>query len=97
MAYVITRICESTCDTACVKVCPCDCIHGPVKPEELDGLDAEARKQRVQGVQLFINPDECIVCGLCETECPVEAIFDEADVPEAHREDIARNAAFFDR
>ncbi len=23
---------------------------------------------------LVINPDECIDCGLCEHECPVEAI-----------------------
>ena len=25
--------------------------------------------------QMFINPDECIFCGGCESECPVEAIF----------------------
>ena len=23
---------------------------------------------------LVINPDECIDCGLCEPECPIEAI-----------------------
>jgi len=23
---------------------------------------------------LFINPDECIDCGVCEPECPAEAI-----------------------
>ena len=23
---------------------------------------------------LVINPDECIDCGLCEPECPVDAI-----------------------
>ena len=30
---------------------------------------------------LVINPDECIDCGLCEPECPVDAIRgeDEAD------------------
>ena len=31
---------------------------------------------------LFIHPDECIDCGACVTECPVEAIFFEDDVPE---------------
>lgn len=31
--------------------------------------------------QLYINPDECIDCGACEPECPVEAIFDEASLP----------------
>nr|WP_227625108.1 ferredoxin family protein [Fimbriimonas ginsengisoli] len=31
--------------------------------------------------QVFINPDECIDCGLCEPECPVNAIFVDTDVP----------------
>ena len=26
---------------------------------------------------LVINPDECIDCGVCEPECPVEAITDD--------------------
>ena len=30
---------------------------------------------------LVINPDECIDCGLCEPECPVDAIFSEAELP----------------
>jgi len=29
---------------------------------------------------LAINPDECIHCGLCEPECPIEAIVAEADL-----------------
>ncbi len=29
---------------------------------------------------LVINPDECIDCGVCEPECPVEAILPEAAV-----------------
>lgn len=28
---------------------------------------------------LVINPDECIDCGVCEPECPAEAIFPEND------------------
>ena len=28
---------------------------------------------------LAINPDECIDCGVCEPECPVEAIKPESD------------------
>jgi ferredoxin len=28
---------------------------------------------------LGINPDECIDCGVCETECPVEAIIPDTD------------------
>ena len=30
---------------------------------------------------LVIHPEECIDCALCEPECPVEAIFEEDDVP----------------
>ena len=28
---------------------------------------------------LVIHPDECIDCGVCEPECPVDAIFSDAD------------------
>jgi ferredoxin len=28
---------------------------------------------------LVINPDECIDCGVCEPECPAEAIQPESD------------------
>ena len=28
---------------------------------------------------LVINPDECIDCGVCEPECPAEAIMPESD------------------
>ncbi|MEZ5690927.1 MAG: ferredoxin family protein [Rickettsiales bacterium] len=28
---------------------------------------------------LVINPDECIDCGVCEPECPAEAISPESD------------------
>ena len=31
---------------------------------------------------LVIDPDECIDCGACVPECPVEAIFDADSVPE---------------
>jgi len=32
--------------------------------------------------KLYIHPDECIECGACEPECPVNAIFHESAVPE---------------
>ena len=45
------------------------------------------------GRTLYIHPDECIDCGLCETVCPVAAIHAEdrlppelADWPAVHRE-----------
>lgn len=28
---------------------------------------------------LVIHPDECIDCGVCEPECPIEAIIPDAD------------------
>jgi ferredoxin len=28
---------------------------------------------------LVINPDECIDCGVCEPECPIEAIKPDSD------------------
>jgi ferredoxin len=40
---------------------------------------------------LYIHPEECIDCGACEPECPVEAIFPEDDVPEKWKDFIARN------
>ena len=42
--------------------------------------------------QLVIHPDECIDCGACIPECPVEAIYDESDLPEEFASAIAFNA-----
>ena len=44
---------------------------------------------------LYINPDECIDCGLCEPECPVTAIFADSDVPKDQMRFIQINADFF--
>lgn len=44
---------------------------------------------------LYIHPEECIDCGACEPECPVDAIFPEDEVPEKWREFIAKNYDFF--
>ena len=43
--------------------------------------------------QLVIHPEECIDCRACVAECPVEAIYAEADVPGQFQADIAFNAA----
>ncbi|MEI6045003.1 MAG: ferredoxin family protein [Chloroflexota bacterium] len=66
MAYVITEPCVDVKDKSCVNVCPVDCIYE-------DGKDARV---------LYIHPDECIDCGACEPECPVNAIFAEEEVPD---------------
>ena len=80
MAYVIAEPCVDVKDKACVDVCPVECIH----PK-----DGEGEKM------LYIDPDECIDCGACEPECPVEAIFAEEDVPEEWHKYIEINANYF--
>jgi ferredoxin len=34
---------------------------------------------------LVINPDECIDCGVCQPECPIDAIHPEAAVEDVDR------------
>ena len=46
-----------------------------------------------EGAQmLYIHPDECIDCEACVPECPVEAIFAEANVPSQWSSYTQRNA-----
>ena len=46
-----------------------------------------------EGEQMpYIDPDDCIDCGQCVPECPVEAIFPDVEVPDKWREFIAFNA-----
>ena len=87
MTFVITEACIDVKDTACVDVCPVDCIHPTSDNTEF--FDDEP--------QLYIDPEECIDCGACEPECPVEAIFEESDVPDEWNEFIAKNYEYFDQ
>lgn len=41
---------------------------------------------------LVIDPDECIDCTLCEPECPINAIYDESDLPEGQEMFLELNA-----
>jgi ferredoxin len=43
---------------------------------------------------LVIDPEECIDCGACEPECPVEAIFPEDALPEKWEPFTPINAAY---
>jgi len=41
---------------------------------------------------LYINPDTCIDCSVCEPACPVEAIYADGDVPNKYQHFIKINA-----
>ncbi len=41
---------------------------------------------------LVIDPEVCIDCGVCVAECPVEAIYDEKDLPDGQKDYVALNA-----
>jgi ferredoxin len=47
------------------------------------------------GRMMYIQPGECIDCGLCLSVCPVEAIYAEEDLPESERAFGLVNAEFF--
>jgi ferredoxin len=84
MAYIICEPCIGTKDTACVDVCPVDCIHP--RKDEAAFETAE---------MLYIHPDECIDCGACEPECPVNAIYPEDSLPAEWAQYTELNARWF--
>jgi NAD-dependent dihydropyrimidine dehydrogenase PreA subunit len=84
MAYIICEPCVGTKDTACVDVCPVDCIH----PRKDEGEYALAE-------MLYIHPDECIDCGACVPACPVDAIFALDETPHKWSSYITKNRDFF--
>jgi NAD-dependent dihydropyrimidine dehydrogenase PreA subunit len=86
MAYVIAQPCIGVKDTACVTVCPVDCIHPT--PGEAGFEEAE---------MLYIDPEPCVDCHLCASECPVNAIFPQEDLPVEWRDFIRRNAEHYGR
>lgn len=81
MAYVIAEPCVDVKNKSCVDVCPVSCIY--IEDEAADRM-------------LYINPDECIDCGACEPECPVDAIFEGSVVPSQWAEYSDLNAQWFD-
>ena len=80
MTWVITSLCRDKLDMSCVEVCPVDCIV------QFTGEGGDWPGQ------LYIDPEECINCGVCEPECPWEAIFEDEQVPEVFTDDVALNA-----
>ena len=80
MTWVITKLCIDCVDQSCVDVCPVDCIY------EYTGEDRKTFPN-----QLYIDPDECIDCSVCEPECPWQAIFQDEAVPDVFHADIELN------
>ena len=66
MTHVVTEPCVDCKYTDCCVVCPVECFWSA----KHDGKD-----------MLVIDPGDCIDCEACVPECPVEAIFAEANVP----------------
>ncbi|MCP3904267.1 MAG: ferredoxin family protein [Planctomycetes bacterium] len=84
MTHVIAEPCIGTKDTACVEVCPVDCIH----PTSEEGTFEAAE-------MLYIDPETCIDCGLCVDECPVQAIFPEEDLPDEWQKYLQINTDWY--
>jgi len=97
MSFIIGKSCEGCIDTSCIRVCPVDCIHGPISTTNMGVGAAQLSDEEKEGKQLYINPDVCIKCGACVPECPVDAIY--RDENEAillnDEESIEKNYGFF--
>src|SRR5690606_7211958 len=76
-AFVMTFVVTSNCHRCRYT----DCVS--VCPVECFQGDDE---------MLYIDPDVCIDCGACVSECPVEAIFAEGSRPDEEQAWLAINA-----
>ena len=97
MSYIIGKACIGCIDTGCLNVCPIDCIHGPIKTDD-SGVDAKTLSdEEKQGKQLYIDPIECIKCGACVPECPVDAIYrtEEEAIKVGDEISVHKNYEFF--
>ncbi len=84
MTHVIGSPCINVKDTACVDVCPVDCIHPRKDEPEFATVE-----------MLYIDPETCIDCGLCIDECPVSAIWPEEELPEEQKKFTQINADYY--
>lgn len=97
MSFIIGSKCISCVDGACLTVCPVDCIHGPIKNDDAGQSVEFLTEDDKIGKQLYINPEECIKCGACIPECPVDAIFssEKQAIEFGEVESVHKNYEFF--
>jgi len=97
MSYIIGKACIGCIDGGCLKVCPVDCIHGPINTTGMGKESLNMTEQEKVGKQLYINPIDCINCGACIAECPVDAIYRDEEFAIAlnDEESIEKNYGFF--
>lgn len=79
MSFIIGESCIGCVDTACVVVCPVDCINGPIYIDRMGVEVHSMKKEELADKQLYIDPSMCINCGACVPECPVDAIYRDED------------------
>jgi NAD-dependent dihydropyrimidine dehydrogenase PreA subunit len=74
MAHVITGKCIGEVYAACQMTCPANCMHFVAQLPQ--GYPSAGHGMMV------IDPDECIDCGNCKSECPVDAVISNGDEDE---------------
>lgn len=83
MAYVIAEPCVA--DFSCLEVCPVeDCIAPSPFTADFETVE-----------QLYIDPSRCSNCEACVEACPVDAIYEEGELPEQWRAYRRINAEYF--
>lgn len=97
MSFIITSKCTDVCDGGCLTVCPMDCIHGPINPTGEGKELLESKEKGLKGIQMYINPNDCIDCSACIPECPVDAILSSEDeaIQLGEYQSVIKNYEFF--
>ena len=61
----------------------------------VENCPVDCIKTDADAPQMYINPSECIDCGMCESVCPVGAIYADNELPLEWKHFEKINADFF--